>query len=41
MSMPLYRRQEKDIELLEYECGQYLLKEEWNKPNSALFRQQR
>ncbi|HEY3160853.1 MAG TPA: hypothetical protein VGJ78_17925, partial [Vicinamibacterales bacterium] len=26
ISMPLYRRQEKDIELLEYECGAYLLK---------------
>jgi len=39
MSMPLYRRQEKDIELLEYECGQYLLKEEWDKANSALFNQ--
>ena len=39
MSMPLYRRQEKDAELLEYECGAYLLKDEWNKPNSALFNQ--
>jgi hypothetical protein len=39
MSMPLYRRQEKDAELLEYECGAYLLKQEWDKPNSALFRQ--
>jgi hypothetical protein len=38
MSMPLYRRQEKDIELLEYECGAYLLKQEWDKPNSLLFR---
>ena len=38
MSMPLYRRQEKDIELLEYECGAYLLKQEWDKPNSPLFR---
>ena len=36
MSMPLYRRQEKDIELLEYECGAYLLKQEWNKTNSSL-----
>ena len=34
MSMPLYRRQEKDIELLEYDCGAYLLKQEWEKPNS-------
>jgi hypothetical protein len=40
MSMPLYRRQEKDAELLEYECGQYLLKEEWAKPASTFFRQQ-
>jgi hypothetical protein len=39
MSMPIYRRQEKDAELLEYECGAYLLKEEWSKPNSALFNQ--
>jgi len=29
MSMPLYRRQEKDIELLEYECYAYLLEENW------------
>jgi hypothetical protein len=28
--MPLYRRQEKDLELLEYDCGAYLLKQEWN-----------
>jgi hypothetical protein len=38
MSMPLYRRQEKDIELLEYECAAYLLKQEWEKPDSALLR---
>jgi hypothetical protein len=38
MSMPLYRRQEKDIELLEYDCGAYLLKQEWEKPDSALVR---
>ena len=38
MSMPLYRRQEKDAELLEYDCGAYLLKEEWNKPGSPLFK---
>ena len=37
MSMPLYRRQEKDIELLEYDCGGYLLKQEWDKPNSTFF----
>jgi len=39
ISMPLYRRQEKDIELLEYECGVYLLKQEWQKPDSPLFNQ--
>jgi hypothetical protein len=38
MSMPLYRRQEKDIELLEYDCAAYLLKQEWDKPDSALLR---
>ena len=38
MSMPLYRRQEKDIELLEYECGAYLLKQEWENPDSPLLR---
>ena len=38
MSMPLYRRQEKDIELLEYDCAAYLLKQEWDKPASALVR---
>jgi hypothetical protein len=39
MSMPLYRRQEKDIELLEYDCGAYLLEQEYDKPGSALFGQ--
>jgi len=38
MSMPLYRRQEKDVELLEYDCAAYLLKQEWDKPGSALVR---
>ncbi len=37
MSMPLYRRQEKNIELLEYECGAYLLEQEWDKPGSPIF----
>jgi len=37
ISMPLYRRQEKDVELLEYECGAYLLKQEWAKPDSPYF----
>jgi len=39
MSMPLYRRQEKDAELLEYDCGAYLLKQEWSKAGSPLFEQ--
>jgi hypothetical protein len=39
MSMPLYRRQEKDIELLEYDCGAYLLETEWDKPGSKFFDQ--
>ena len=38
MSMPLYRRQEKDVELLEYDCAAYLLKQEWDTPNSPLLR---
>ncbi len=32
MSMPLYRRQERNAELLEYECLSYLLDEAWDKP---------
>ncbi len=39
MSMPLYRRQEKDIEVLEYDCGAYLLEQEWDKPGSKFFDQ--
>lgn len=31
MSMPLYRRQEKNIELLEYECYAYLIEKNWPK----------
>ena len=38
MSMPLYRRQETQVELFEYECLAYLLEEEWDKPESPLFR---
>jgi hypothetical protein len=38
MSMPLYRRQEKDVELLEYDCAAYLLQQEWEKPDSPLLR---
>ena len=37
MSMPLYRRQEKNVELLEYECGAYQLEQEWDKPGSPFF----
>ena len=37
MSMPLYRRQESNVELLEYECTAYLLEEGWdNRGFSAL-----
>ena len=39
MSMPLYRRQEKDVELLEYDCAAYLLEQEFNKPDSSFFNQ--
>ena len=31
MSMPLYRRKDKDAELLEYECYAYALEEEWKR----------
>jgi hypothetical protein len=37
MSMPLYRRQEKDAELLEYACPAYLLEQEWENPKSTYF----
>jgi hypothetical protein len=40
MSMPLYRRQESNIELLEYECTAYLLESEWGKEDSPLFKLQ-
>ena len=36
MSMPLYRRQERNSELLEYQCHAYLLEQEWDNP--AAFR---
>ena len=39
ISMPLYRRQERDAELLEYQCHAYLLEQEWNNPSSSLFEQ--
>jgi len=37
MSMPLYRRQERNSELLEYQCPAYLLEQEWDKPASSFF----
>jgi hypothetical protein len=37
MSMPLYRRQERDAELLEYECLSYLLEDRWDTPNALPF----
>ena len=37
ISMVLYRRQERDAELLEYQCNAYLLEQEWNNPNSTFF----
>jgi hypothetical protein len=40
MSMPLYRRQERDMELLEYECAAYLIEGEWDKKDSPLFKGQ-
>jgi len=37
MSMPLYRRQEANSELFEYQCSAYLIEREWNNPASPLF----
>ena len=37
ISMPLYRRQEANSELLEYQCPAYLLEQEWDNPVSTLF----
>ena len=37
ISMPLYRRQEANSELLEYQCPAYLLEQEWDNPASTLF----
>jgi hypothetical protein len=31
MSMPLYRRQDRNMDLLEYECYAYALEEEWKR----------
>ncbi len=38
MSMPLYRRQERNVELLEYDCITYLLEENWDSKDSAVFK---
>jgi len=38
ISMPLYRRQEPNVELLEYECTSYLLDETWDKPDAFPFK---
>ena len=35
--MPLYRRQEQDVEVLEYACPAYLLEREWENPKSTYF----
>jgi hypothetical protein len=40
ISMPLYRRQERDIELYEYQCSAYLLEQEWSNPSSSFFDKQ-
>ena len=37
MSMPLYRRQESNSELLEFQCNAYLLEREWDNPASTFF----
>ena len=37
ISMPLYRRQERNSELLEYQCNAYLLEQEWSNPKSTFF----
>ena len=37
MRMPLYRRQEADVELLEYECMMHLLEDGWDRPNGLPF----
>ena len=37
ISMPLYRRQERTSELLEYQCNAYLLEQEWSNPASTFF----
>jgi len=38
ISMPLYRRQERDAELLEYECLSYLLEDTWDRPEAFPFK---
>lgn len=38
--MPLYRRQEANAELLEYQCPAYLFDQEWDNPDSELFHEE-
>ena len=38
MRMPLYRRQEADVEVLEYECMSYLLDQTWESPEAFPFK---
>jgi len=38
ISMPLYRRQESNAELLEYDCLTYLLDETWERPEAFPYR---
>jgi hypothetical protein len=37
MSMPIYRRQETNSEIFEYQCHAYLFDQEWDKPGSTFF----
>ena len=37
ISMPLYRRQEANSELFEYQCNAYLLEREWDDPAATFF----
>ena len=39
ISMPVYRRQERTAELLEYQCNADLLEREWSNPATTLFNQ--
>lgn len=39
ISMPLYKLQGREAELMEYRCDAYLLDQEWDKPNSTYFQE--